>query len=378
MKQVLPIITLALAMGVAPALAEDTVKIGVSAPITGPVAFGGTHEIRGIETAVDAINAKGGVLGKQIELVIEDNQCNPSVSVTVANKLVEDKVVAVLGAQCSSAVLSAMPVVMDAKIPMVSGVATSPAISQGAGVGGNPWVFRLNPSDTELAIANVNYLASAGTAKTIAIVAESTDYGRGGAEAFSKAAEAKGLTIASTDFYPLGAPDFTTILTRLRSAKPDAIALFQAQADRANFVRQKQAQGVGAILTGKLNFSGQVNEELLASGAFDGAVTAFPYSPMIDTPENKAFADMMTKKYGETAQYESFAGYEEVHVLAEAIERAGSTDSSAIRDALEKTSYKSMIGGTIEFDDHNQAHNDAVISVVKDATVEIVNVFPTK
>lgn len=368
----------AMSLMVGSAYAEDAIKVGVSTPITGPVAFGSLHERRGVELAVDEINAAGGVLGKKIELIFEDNQCNPSVSVTAANKLIEQDVVAVLGAQCSSAVLAAMPVFKKAKVPLVSAIATNPTISQKSGVGGNPWIFRLNPSDMELAAANVKYLASQGDIKKIAIIAESTDYGRGGADAFKNAAEANGLEIVSTDFHPIGSADFTTILTRLGRSDAQAIALYHSVADRANFVKQKQAQGVDAILTGKLSFGGEAMETLLAAGAFDQAVTGFPYSPKIDTAENRAFADKLLAKYDETAQYESFAGYEATYVLAEAIERAGSTDSAAIRDALTKTSYKSMMGGMIEFDDHNQAHNNAVVSRVDGKTVSVVGSFSTE
>ncbi|SMF47463.1 amino acid/amide ABC transporter substrate-binding protein, HAAT family [Tistlia consotensis] len=368
---------LAVVLAAGPAMAQEAVQIGVSAPLTGPVAHGGEHEMRGIRLAVEEINAKGGVLGKPIALTVEDNQCNPSVSVTVANKLIEDGVVAIIGAQCSSAVLAAMPVVQKAGVPLVSGIATSPSITEKAGIGGNPWVFRLNPSDRELAVADVNYLASLGSVKRVAIVAESTDYGRGGAEAFAKAAEAKGIEVVSTDFHPLGAADFTTILTRLGRSGAQAIALYQAPADRANFVRQKEALGVKAALTGKLNFAGEAHEKLLADGAFDQAVTAFPYAPEVDTPANKAFVAKLVAKYGETSQYESFAGYEEVYVLAAAIERAGTPDRAAVRAALTKTSYASMLGGTITFDDHDQAHNKAVISRVDGSKVTVVDVFST-
>lgn len=374
---------LVLALGLATALVSSTakageaIKIGVSSPITGPAAYGALQERRGLELALGEINDAGGVLGRKVELVFEDNQCNPSVSVTVATKLIESGVPAVLGCQCSSAVLAAMPLFQKAEIPLLSSIATNPAISEKSGVGGNPWVFRLNPSDRELAMANVNYLASLGSIEKVAIVAESTDYGRGGAGAFAAAAEAKGLDVVSTDFHQIGAPDFTTILTRLRSTGAQAIALYHSHADTANFVRQAQAQGLDAILTGKMNFGGEAAEALVGTGAFDGAVTAYPYSPMVATPQNKAFVEKVEATYGETATYETFAGYEAMHVLADAIEKAGSLDSSAIRRAIAETSFTSMMGGRVEFDDHNQAHNNAAIVTVEETAVTVKNVFPT-
>ncbi len=370
-------IGLAMTMMASGASAQETIDIGLSTPLTGPVAYGSLHERRGIELALEEINAAGGILGKEVRVITEDNQCNPGVSVTVANRLIEQGVVAVMGAQCSSAVLAAMPVFMKARIPLVSAIASSPEISEKSGVGGNPWVFRLNPSDKELAAANVNYLASLGTVKTIAIVAESTDYGRGGADAFSAAAKAKGFEIVSTDFHPIGAADFTTIITRLKSTGADAVALYNSVTDIANFGKQAQAQGLKTIMTGKLSFGGDALQALLAAGAFDGAITGFPYNSQVDLPENKAFDEKVAQKFGEGAVLQSFAGYEATYVLTDAIERAGSTDGDAIRQALKDTSYKSIMGGVVEFDDHNQAHNNAVISVVDGTEEKVVDVFPT-
>ncbi|SMH36552.1 ABC transporter substrate-binding protein [Mesorhizobium australicum] len=358
--------------------AQEKIQIGAAMPITGPVAHGALQEKRGLEIALEEINAKGGVLGKQIELLYEDNQCNPSLAVTVTNKLLEAGVPAVLGQQCSSAVLATMPLFQKAEVPLVSSIATNPKISQLAGVGGNPWVFRLNPSDRELAVANVNYLASLGGIQKIAIVAESTDYGRGGADAFAEAAKDKGLEVVSTDFHPLGAPDFTTIIARLQNNGAQAVAVYQAHADNANFARQAHSMGLKTVMTGKLSLDGDTFAELIKQGAYDDAVTAFPYSPAVDTPENKDFAARVLAKYGESATYETFAGYESLHILAQAIERAGSAEPKAIRDALVKTSYKSMIGATVDFDDHNQAHNNAVIITVKDRVLGVRDVFPTK
>ena len=165
MKIAVSILGVAVAMSILPANAQNKIKIGVSTPITGPVAFGSLQERRGLDLALDEINKQGGVLGRQIELVYEDNQCNPSVSVTVTNKLIEQGVPAVLGAQCSSAVLAAMPVFQKASIPLVSSIATNPKISEQSGVGGNPWIFRLNPSDRELSVANTKYLKAWATSR---------------------------------------------------------------------------------------------------------------------------------------------------------------------------------------------------------------------
>ncbi|MDW6023291.1 ABC transporter substrate-binding protein [Mesorhizobium sp. BAC0120] len=378
MLRTVALASLAISLLSSGAYSQETIQIGASMPITGPVANGALQEKRGLELALEEINAAGGVLGKPLEILYEDNQCNPSVAVTVTNKLLEAGVPVVLGQQCSSAVLATMSLFQRAEVPLVSAIATNPKISELSGAGGNPWVFRLNPSDRELAIANVNYLVSMGGIEKIAIVAESTDYGRGGADAFAAAAKEKGLQIVSTDFHPLGAPDFTTIIARLQNNGAQAVAFYQAHADNANFAKQAHSMGLKAIMTGKLSLDGDTFEALIKQGAYDNAVTVFPYSPAVNTPENKDFVERIQAKFHETASYEAFAGYESLYVVAQAIERAGSADPKSIRDALEKTSYKSMIGVTVNFDDHNQAHNNAVIITIKDHVLCVKDVFPTK
>lgn len=358
--------------------AQEKIRIGASTPITGPVAYGALQERRGLDLALREINQGGGVLGRQLELVYEDNQCNPSVSVNVTNKLIDGGVPVIIGAQCSSAVLAAMPVLLRAKIPMLSSIATNPKISEQAGAGGNPWVFRLNPSDRELSVANAKYLKSLGNIRKIAILAESTDYGRGGAEAFSTAAKANGLEVVSIDFHQLGAPDFTTVIAKLRNNGAQAVAIYQAPGDNVNFARQALAQGLTATMTGKINFDGDVVAELIRQGAYKGANTSYPYSPAVDTPENKAFASKVMAAYGETSTYETFAGYESLYVLAEAIKRAGRVEPAAIRDELAKTHYRSMMGAVVRFNDHNQAHNNAAVVAIEDGKVVVKNVFPTE
>src|SRR3954470_18691542 len=133
----------------APARAQSIV-IGVSTPSTGPAAVASEWERWGIDLALEEINGAGGVLGRKIEILVLDNKCNPSEGVNVANKLVEAKVVAIVGSHCSSVHLAAMPIIKEAKIPMITGIASNPQITDLSGVGGNEWAFRINPSDRSM------------------------------------------------------------------------------------------------------------------------------------------------------------------------------------------------------------------------------------
>src|SRR5690242_21845291 len=144
---------------------QPPILIGISTPQTGVAAVASEWEMWGVNLAVEEINAAGGLLGgRKIELMVLDNKCNPSEAVNVANKLVEAKVVAIEGAHCSSAHLASMKIVADAKIPMITGIASNPQITALAGPGRNEYSFRISPSDTAMMDALGIYLGKIGRA----------------------------------------------------------------------------------------------------------------------------------------------------------------------------------------------------------------------
>src|SRR5690242_4151482 len=224
--------------GMGAAAQQPPIVIGISTPQTGVAAVASEWEMWGVDLAVEEINAAGGLLGRKVQLMVEDNKCNPSEGVNVANKLVEAKVVAIEGAHCSSPHLASMKIVEAAKIPMVTGIASNQQITDSAGPGRLEYSFRISPGDQAMMDALGAYIGGKKLFKTVAIVSEDTDFGRGGADAFKKVAEKATIEIVSSDFHAQGAPDFTSILTRLQQRKPDGIATFQTSTDSINFLRQ--------------------------------------------------------------------------------------------------------------------------------------------
>src|ERR1700733_15953660 len=150
----------------------QTILIGLSSPITGPAATAAMWERWGVDLAVDEVNGAGGLLGRKIEILQLDNRCNPSEAVNVANKLIEAKVVAIVGAHCSSATLATMPLIAAAKIPLIDGIASSPKITELSGVGGNEWTFRINPSDDDMMEALGLYLSQSSKIRRVAVLGE--------------------------------------------------------------------------------------------------------------------------------------------------------------------------------------------------------------
>ena len=364
-------------LGALPAMAQPIV-IGVSTAQTGPAAVAAEWELWGVNLAVEEINAAGGVLGRKLEIMVVDNKCNPSEAVNAANKLVEAKVVAIEGSHCSSAHLASMKIIQDAKIPMITGIASNPQITTLSGKGGNDYAFRISASDAGMMQALGIYLADKKPFKTVAIVAEDSDFGRGGSDAFKAAVVTKaGLEVVSTDIHPQNAPDFTSILTRLQQRRPDAIATFQLGGDSLNFLRQAMQIGVRIPFTGRIELGGR-NTPIIEAGGLEKSVSAWQYSPYADSPSNKAFAEKIRAKYKSEPYLQTWAGYDSIRVLAQAIKDAGSTDGSKIKDAIKAMSFTNVMGKTVKFDEYNQAGHWVALHTVLNKKVTLADLVEVK
>jgi branched-chain amino acid transport system substrate-binding protein len=358
--------TLVFCVAVTTALAAkgQNILIGVGTPSTGVAAAPAVWQKWGLDIAADEINAKGGVLGRKIEVRAYDDRCNPSEAVNVTNRLIEDKVSVILGMHCSSATLAAMPLVDKARIPMIEGIASSPRITDLSGVGGNDWTFRINPSDQDMMEALGIYLSSSSKWKRFAIVGEDTDFGRGGAAAFANVAKKYGLEIISQDFHPQSLPDFTPLLTRIRQSRPDAIAIFQLAGDQLNMLRHAMQLGLKIPYAGRFDPGGS-NAQIIAAGGMESSITAWTYSAEIDAPENKVLVGETKKRFDSTPVLQTWAGYDTLRLAAQAINEAGSAEPEKIHDALKKIRFRNAIGQELTFDDHNQGARTVVIERVE-------------
>ena len=346
--------------------------------LNGIVATAAEWELWGVNLAVEEINAAGGVLGRKLEILVMDNKCNPSEAVNVANKLVEAKVVAIEGSHCSSAHLASMKIIADAKIPMITGIASNPQITALSGPkGGNEYAFRISASDAGMMEALGIYLGTKKPFKTVAIVAEDSDFGRGGAEAFKAVAGKAGVEIVSTDIHPQNTPDFTSILTRLQQRRPDAVATFQLGGDSLNFLRQAMQLGVRIPFTGRIELGGR-NMPIIEAGGLEKSISAWQYSALAESPQNKAFAEKIKAKHNAEPYLQTWAGYECIRVLAEAIKKAGSTDGEKIKNALKGMTFTNVMGKTVTFDEYNQAGHWVALHTVLNRKVALADMVEVK
>ncbi|MGE0578947.1 MAG: ABC transporter substrate-binding protein [Reyranella sp.] len=356
---------------------QPPIVIGVSTGQTGAVAVAAEWELWGVNLAVEEINAAGGLLGRKVEVLVMDNKCNPSEAVNVANKLVEAKVVAIEGAHCSSAHLASMKIIADAKIPMVTGIASNPQITELAGPGRNEYSFRISPSDSAMMEALGTYLGEKKVFKNAAIIGEDTDFGRGGADAFKKVAEKAGVTVVSTDFHPQNTPDFTSILTRIQQRRPDAIATFQVGGDSINFLRQAMQLGVRIPYTGRIELGGR-NQPIIEAGGMEKSISAWTYNATIDTPSNKAFVEKIKAKHKSEPYLQTWGAYDSIRVIAQAIKDANSTEGPKIKDAIKNMKFTNVMGKTVTFDDHNSAGRFVVLQTVNNKKVGVADIVEVK
>ena len=356
---------------------EGPILIGASIPLTGGVSTFGQHSRWGAELAVSEANAKGGVLGRKIEVDFQDNRCNPAEAVkSVTQMLAEKKYVAIFDGLCSSAALAIMPLVERAGVPFVVANASATSIAERSGVGGNKWTFKVNPTDLSMLDALVGWLDKEGKAANIAFLGEDTDFGRAGSTGLETALKKRNLKLASVDFFQKGNADFTPVFTKIKAKKPALLALYAVDADFQNAIRQWYGLGGGVPLTGRVLVD-QVPKEILDSGFLDGTTSVQPYDPSVDTPGNKAFVEAFRKLHNVPPILVSFESYEAMKVLIDAIRRAGKADPAAIRDALATTKLPSLLGTVIEFDDHNLAHNNAIILTIKGGKVMVLGMSKT-
>ena len=367
----------ALAFSVFARAQDGPIMIGSSIPLTGGVATFGQHSRWGSELAIAEANAKGGVLGRKLEIDFQDNRCNPAEAVkSVTQMLAEKKYVAILDGLCSSVVLAIMPLVERAGVPLVVANASATSIAERSGVGGNKWTFKVNPTDASMLDALIGWLDKDGKANNIAFLGEDTDFGRAGSTGLENALKKRNLKLATVDFFQKGAPDFTPVFTKIKAKKPALLALYAVDADFQNAMRQWYSLGGGVPLTGRVLVD-QVPKEIMDSGFLDGTTSVQPYDPSVDTPGNRAFVEAFKKLHNVPPILVSFEAYEATKVLIDAIRRAGSANPAAIRDALATTKLPSMLGTTIEFDDHNLAHNNAIILTIKGGKVLVLGMSKT-
>jgi branched-chain amino acid transport system substrate-binding protein len=352
----------------------DKVRIGVFMSTTGTTANFGISSVNGIKMAADEINAAGGINGKQVELLVQDDRSDPSEAATIVTKFVtQDQVHAVIGEVASSRSLAAAPIAQNAKIPMLTPSSTNPEVTKKG-----DFIFRSCFIDPYQGAAIAQFAAKTLGAKTAAIMVDrKNDYSTGLEKVIDATFIKFGGKIVATQSYQEGDQDFNAQLTSLKGANPEVIFVPGYYNDVGLIAKQARDKGIKVPLIGG---DGWDSTQLYAIGgsALNGSYFTNHYSPYDTDPKVQKFVNDYKARYGNLPDALAATAYDAAHIMFDAIKRSKSLNGSDIRDALAATKDYPGVTGTVTFNEHRDAVKPIVMIEIKDgglyAVKERVNV----
>jgi branched-chain amino acid transport system substrate-binding protein len=338
------LVALALALVVAapslPAHAQAPIRIGASLSLTGTYAKLGKNQHEGYQLCIKDLNARGGLLGRKLDLVVYDDQSMPATAVRLYEKLItEDKVDAVMGPYSSPVSEASANVTEKYKKVMVAPLAATTSIFKK----GRKYVFMvISPAEGYLE-GLVDMAAQRGL-KTIAVVNEDTLFSKAAAAGAVELAKKKNLQVVFTEAYPKGNTDFSALLTKVKAANPDLLAAATYFDDAVALTRQMKELNVNPKMYG-VTVGGDLPEfyDTLKQNA-EFIYGATQWEPTLPYPGNQEFFEAYKKDFGHEPSYHSAAGYAGCLLYAEAVKRANSLDADRVREQLLKLETKTIFG----------------------------------
>jgi branched-chain amino acid transport system substrate-binding protein len=351
------------------------VKIGHVAPLTGPIAHLGKDNENGARLALEEINKAGLTIdGKKVVLTLvpEDDAEDPKTATQVAQKLVDAKVVGVVGHLNSGTSIPASKIYSDAGITQISPSATNPDYTKQ----GFKTTYRLVATDAQQGPALANYVAHALKAKTVAIIDDSTQYGKGLADEFEKTAKAEGVKVVTREASNNKATDFKAILTKIKGSKPDVIMYGGMDATGGPLTKQAAELGIKAKVVGG---DGMCTEKLaeLAGDAVINVTCSEAGKALSKMPQGADFQKRYKERFNSEVQIYAPFTYDAVYVLVDSMKRANSTDPAKILVVMPDTKMNGLVGN-IAFDNKGDM-KEGVITLYdfkdkKKTVLDVINV----
>ncbi|WP_313347140.1 ABC transporter substrate-binding protein [Sedimentibacter sp.] len=340
----------------------DTIKIGVASPYTGDYAQFGDYTKDGVELAVEEINNAGGVLGKPIEIVYGDDKGDSKEAVSVAQKFASDKnIVGIIGHFFSGASLAAGPIYQQNEIPAIAVASTNPNV---ANIGN--YVYRINVGDNYQGSQLAELLKAEGYNK-VSVIYDNSDYGKGVSDVFSNIFKAVGGEVLFNETYLGGQDkDFSLILTKIKNSDTEVIVLVSYYTEASLIIQQ--ARNLGIDVPFYASDSLYTDDFLKLAGDDANGTHVVCYFHESDPSEAaQEFVKKFENKYNKKVDSWSPYAYDAMHVMADAINRAGTTDGPAIRDAIAATADFQGATGVTNFQGAREpVGKDLVILVVED------------
>src|SRR5499426_4579266 len=355
------------------------IKVGFASAMTGPSAITGEGVKWAAQMLADEYNARGGIMGRKIELYFGDNAGTPGEAVSAVRKLADvDKVDVIVGQTHSGACLGAMPIIKELQVPQVTEACSNPKIREMSGVGGNEWQFRVNIDDAIMANTCSKYIGQ--QVKSVSIVAQNDDFGRGAAAAYDAAFKKFGVKLVSTEFFDRGQADYRPLLTKIKRANPDGVLLVMLASDASVFLRQLRELGLKQRLYARGSVATVEFLDLTKDNPSigDGVVEATFWTAALDPDWEKRWLERWktpVRIHGSLAAL-TFK-YAVVPAIELALKKYGKADRKTIRDALEQIDVKDTPVGPIKFDDHHQAWINMVLIEMKGGQLRLLEKIPT-
>ncbi|MBP7950940.1 MAG: ABC transporter substrate-binding protein [Verrucomicrobiales bacterium] len=345
----------------------NEIVIGEVAALTGGTATFGTSSHAGTQMAVDEINEAGGLLGKKIKLVTEDDQSKQGEAGTVAKKLIaRDGVVAMLGEVASGRSLEMAPICQKSGIPMISPASTNPKVTE---VG--DYIFRVCFIDPFQGTVMAKFALSKGWKKVAVLTDEKQDYSVGLTQFFKEYFSKNGGTIVGEQTYSTGDKDFKSQLTALKGTAPEAIFASGYYNETGLIAAQARELGIPAPLLGGDGWDSPSLVEV-AGKAIEGCFFSNHFSTEDKAPRIQEFMTKFKAKFDKEPDAMAALGYDSAMILFQAIKKAGTTDGKAVRDAIAQTKDFDGITGKISLDANRNANKPAVILTIKDGKFSYV------
>jgi branched-chain amino acid transport system substrate-binding protein len=347
------------------------IKIGAVTCLTGALSTFGVSSIQGAKLAVEEINATGGTLGQPIQLMVEDNGSKAGETATILRKFIsQDKVAAVLGALTSSATMEGAPLAQAAKIPLLTPSATNIAITK---IG--DYIFRSCFIDPFTGQIMAKFALDRLQAKQAIVMTDvKQDYSVGLTDAIRLYFSQNGAKILDTLSYSSGDTDFRTQLTAVRMAHPDVVFLPGYYTEAAVILLQARQLGIRCPFVGGEGWDSPTLVAV-AGRAAEGNYYTDHFSAADPDPKVQKFVQAYRAKYGALPDALAALWYDGARLLAQAVQRAGSTDSGKIRDALATTRDFEGVTGRISIDDNRNASKPGVILKIVDGKPQMVQLI---
>ena len=334
------LVALAVTAGSLPATAQGPIKIGASLSLTGTYAQPGRYQHEGYQLCEKDLNAKGGLLGRQVQFVVYDDQSNPTTGVRLYEKLItEDKVDAVMGPY-SSAITEAVVNVTEKynKVTVTPLAATTSIFRKG-----RKYIFMVI-SPAEIYLEGLVDIAAKRGLKTIAIINEDTLFPKTSAQGTAELAKKAGMQVVFTEAYPKGNQDFSALLTKVKAVNPDVLAAATYFDDAVAIARQMKELNVNPKMLG-VTVGGDIPKfQELLKGTAEYIYGASQWEATLPYPGAKEFNEAYIKQFKQEPSYHSAAGYAGCMIYAEGVKKAGALDADKVREALLALKLRTMFG----------------------------------